>query len=219
MHERSAAKHDVSVLIASHRPTLLPYALESAVCQESVSVQVLVNFSRDPDNFHCAWNDLARIATGRYLCILGDDDTLGAGYLAETVKSLDATGCDIAYTDVEGMYRDRAGVPYQRPTYRPPRAVTLDDMGRGNHIWQSSVVRKAAWDCVGGYDMGLEYVHDWDFWVRVLKSGGRAVYVPGVTWTHYTHDGHRVTTSSNRERAFDAFYAKHPDLARFRVSH
>lgn len=209
--------HDVSVLIASHRPTLLPYALGSTHCQEGVSVQVLVNFSRKPENFHRAWNDLENIATGRYLCILGDDDTLGAGYLAACVKTLDETGADIAYSGVKLAHRTPDGTEQpKKPAYTPPPAVTLEAMGRGNHIWQSSVVRKSAWDRVGGYDMGLEYVHDWDFWVRVLQSGGRAVFVPNVTWTHFTHDGDRVTTSSNRERAVTAFYEKHPELARFR---
>jgi GT2 family glycosyltransferase len=208
---------DVTVLIASHRRHLLPHALESSWCQEGVSLQVLVNYCEQPDNFHTAWNRLAEIARGRYLCILGDDDTLGEGYLRECVKTLDATGADIAYTDVRGAYRDGQGKVWESPTYRPPHQIGVEEMGRGNHIWQSSVVRAEAWRRVDGYDMALEYVHDWDFWVRVLKSGGKAVYVPGVSWTHYTHDGHRVTTSSNRERAFDAWYAKHPDLARFRV--
>jgi hypothetical protein len=60
--------------------------------------------------------------------------------------------------------------------------------------------------------MALEYVHDWDFWIRVLKSGGQALYIPIDGWVHYTHDGPRVTTSSNRERAFAALHRKHPDL-------
>lgn len=209
---------DVSVLIASHRPGLLPYALASAWEQEGVSLQVLVNFSRDPENFRTAWNDLAAIARGRYFCILGDDDTLGAAYLAETVKTLDATGADIAYSDVRGAYRGPDGSVKQKKTYTPPAVVGVREIAQGNKIWQSSVVRADAWRRVGGYDMAIEYVHDWDFWARVLLSGGSAVYVPGVHWTHYTHDGDRVTTSSNRERAFAAFWDKHRELARFRES-
>ena len=210
---------DVSVLIASHRPPLLPFALESAWAQHGVGLQVLVNFSRDPRNFLTAWNTLADIASGRYFCILGDDDTLGTGYLEAAIKTLDATGADIAYSDVRCAYRAPDG--REKPVgglYVPPPSIGLAEMAQGNRIWQSSVVRAEAWRRVGGYDMALEYVHDWDFWVRVLQTGGKAVYMPNVYWTHFTHDGDRVTTSSNRERAFEAFWHKHGDLARFRES-
>lgn len=210
---------DVTVLIASHRPRLLPFALESAWEQDGVSLQVLVSFSRDPENFRTAWNDLASIASGRYFCILGDDDTLGAGYLAACVKMLDKTGADIAYSDVQTAHRKPDGTMERNTSaYVPPSSIGIPDVAQGNKIWQSSVVRAEAWKRVGGYDMALEYVHDWDFWVRVLQSGGRAIYVPGVTWTHFTHDGDRVTTSSNKDRAFAAFWDKHHELARFRES-
>ena len=124
---------DVSVLIASHRPGLLPFALESAWEQEGVSLQVLVNFSRDPENFRTAWNDLAAIARGRYFCILGDDDTLGAAYLAETVKTLDETGADIAYSDVRGAYRGPDGSVWIRPRGCWP--------ARGTFRWPARPIR------------------------------------------------------------------------------
>jgi glycosyltransferase involved in cell wall biosynthesis len=204
----------VSVLIASHRPHLLPYALESVWAQRGISqadIQVLVNYCQDPANFQTAWNRLAQIATGRYLVILGDDDTLEPDYLAAAVATLDETGADIAHSNVRLAHRSGPHVT-DRDRYFPPTLVTLTQMVSGNKIWQSSVVRAATWHMVGGYDMTLEYVHDWDFWVRVFKSGGTAVHLPMLGWTHYTHDGHRVTTSSNHERAKAALYAKHPDL-------
>lgn len=206
----------VSVLIASHRPHLLAYALDSVWRQEGISqsdIQVLVNYCQDPANFQTAWNRLASIATGRYLVILGDDDTLHPPYLAEAVQLLDDTKADIAYCNTQTAHRYANGQLKLGPIYRPPPYITLDTMREGNKIWQTSVVRAATWHLVGGYDMSLAYVHDYDFWVRVLKAGGRAVYGNLTGWTHYSHDGHRVTTSINRERAFAALYAKHPDLA------
>jgi GT2 family glycosyltransferase len=211
---------DVSVLIASHRSQFLTYAINS-VWQQSIErgkIQILVNYCEHPSNFLTAWNELARIATGRYLCILGDDDTLEPHYFLHTLSLLDSTGADIAYTNVKGAHRNPDGSVTMKKVYYPPSCLTLKEMAQGNKIWQSSVVRKSAWDRVGGYDMTLEYVHDWDFWLRVLKTGGQAIYVPIDGWVHYTHDGPRVTTSSNRERAVAALWAKHPDLARFRES-
>lgn len=211
---------DISVLIASHRSRFLTYALNSIWAQtiEQGSIQILVNYCEHPSNFLTAWNDLARIATGRYLCILGDDDTIQPHYFEHTISALDSMNGDIAYTNVRGAHRKADNTTESTATYYPPSSVTLKEMAQGNKIWQSSLVRKTAWDRVGGYDMSLEYVHDWDFWVRVMQTGGQAIYVPIDGWTHFTHTEHRVTTSSNRERAFAAFWAKHTDLARFRES-
>ena len=205
---------DVTVLIASHRSPFLQYALQSVWDQTlpPSRIQILVNYCTDLANFHTAWNDMAKIARGRYLCILGDDDTLEPHYFEHTLSALDSTGADIAYTNVKSAHRDHEHKVWVGASYYPPASVTLKEMTEGNKIWQSSVVRKAAWDRVNGYDMTLEYVHDWDFWLRVLKSGGQALYVPIDGWVHYTHEAHRVTTSSNRERAFAALHRKHPDL-------
>ena len=205
---------DVTVLIASHRSQFLTYAL-SSVWRQTIPqhrIQIFVNYCTDPANFHHAWNDMAKIARGRYLCILGDDDTLEPHYFEHTLSALDATNADIAYTNVKSAHRDHEHKVWVGASYYPPASVTLKEMTEGNKIWQSSVVRRSAWERVNGYDMALEYVHDWDFWIRVLKSGGQAIYVPIDGWMHYTHDGPRVTTSSNRERAFAALHRKHPDL-------
>lgn len=205
---------DITVLIASHRSQFLTYALTSVWDQTLPQdrIQILVNYSTNPANFHHAWNDMAKIARGRYLCILGDDDTLMPYYFDKTIAALDSTNADIAYTNVKSAHRDERHKVWVGASYYPPASVTLKEMTEGNKIWQSSIVRRSAWERVGGYDMDLEYVHDWDFWLRVLKSGGQALYVPIDGWTHYTHDGPRVTTSSNRERAFAALHRKHPDL-------
>lgn len=205
---------DVTVLIASHRSQFLTYAL-SSVWRQTIPqnrIQILVNYCTDPANFHTAWNDMAKIARGRYLCILGDDDTLNPHYFEHTLSALDATQADIAYTNVKGAHRNADGSVTMKKVYYPPSSVTLTELAQGSKIWQSSIVRRSAWERVNGYDMALEYVHDWDFWIRVLKSGGQAIYVPIDGWMHYTHDGPRVTTSSNRERAFAALHRKHPDL-------
>ncbi len=205
---------DVTVLIASHRSQYLKYALQSVWDQtiDRNRIQLLVNYCEHPSNFLTAWNELARIATGKYLCILGDDDTLNPHYFEHTLSALDATQADIAYTNVKGAHRNADGSVTMEKVYYPPSSVTLTELAQGSKIWQSSIVRRTAWERVNGYDMSLEYVHDWDFWIRVLKSGGQAMYVPIDGWMHYTHDAPRVTTSSNRERAFAALHRKHPDL-------
>ena len=198
----------VSVLIASHRSRLLPNALQS-VWNQTLSkgeVQLLVNFCEHPSNFLTAWNELALIATGKYLCILGDDDTFEPTYLAECMERLDLTQAQIAYSNVR--IKDAHGKTLG--TYVPPIDVTLESMREGNKIWASSLVSREMWMDVGGYDMTNPYVHDYDFWVRCLQHGARTVYVPYIGWNYTEHDYQRITTSVDRHYAMQLFDEKHP---------
>lgn len=198
----------VSVLIASHRAQFLPRALASVFAQTlpAPDIQTLVNYSPDPALFRTNWNDLARIAKGDYLVILGDDDTLEPDYLETAVKDLDWTGADIAYSKTQG----RNGRGDATGVYLPPSIITLETMRRGNAIWQSSVVRRSLWEAVGGYDMSIPYAHDYDFWVRCLQHGATTTYLPMIGWTHYEHNEGRVTTTTDHAANWRLFDAKHP---------
>lgn len=197
-----------SVLIASHRKQFLQRAIDSVMAQTlpREQLQLLVNYSPDPELFLTNWNDLCSIAKGEYVCILGDDDTMEPAYIQSCISALDASGADIAYTDV--YYRDGSGRLID--TYRPPGTITLDTMREGNKIWSSSIVRRELWQRIGGYDMPIHYVHDYDFWVRCLQAGAKAEYVPIIGWNHYAHNEGRVTTTSDKTEAWAAFDRKHP---------
>jgi len=197
-----------SVLIASHRQQFLPRAIASVFSQTlpKHELQLLVNYSADPALFLTNWNDLCSIAKGEYVCILGDDDTMEPAYIQTCITALDASGADIAYTDV--YYRDGSGRLLD--TYRPPGTITLETMRGGNKIWSSSIVRRDLWQRIGGYDMPIPYVHDYDFWVRCLQAGAKTEYVPIIGWNHYAHNEGRVTTTSDKTEAWRAFDTKHP---------
>jgi len=203
----------VSVLIASHRKELLPRAIASVAAQTlpASEIQLLVNASADPSLFRTNWNELASIAKGTFLVILGDDDTLEPGYLAHACHALESTRGDIAYSDV--AIRDGSGNFWD--LYRPPGSITLETMRQGNKIWQSSLVRRSIWEAVSGYDMGVPYAHDYDFWVRALKAGASTTYVPMIGWNYYVHSSGRVTDNTDHDANWRIFDAKHPD---FRVS-
>lgn len=197
-----------TILIASHRQQLLPRALASALNQDLPhdQLQILVNYSRDRALFQTNWNDLCAIAKGEYVCILGDDDTLEPAYIQSCIDALDKSGNGIAYTDTY----IRNGSGQLLDTYRPPGIVTLDTMREGNKVWASSVIRRTWWEVAGGYDMTIPYCHDYDFWVRCMKLGAAAEYVPIVGWNYYVHDTERITTTVNTAESMAMFDTKHP---------
>jgi glycosyltransferase involved in cell wall biosynthesis/GT2 family glycosyltransferase len=94
---------------------------------------------------------------------------------------------------------------------------SLDD----NRITTQSVVRRDAWEYVGGYDERISYEHaDWDFWLNLADAGLWGYTLPEyLTW--YRTQAHSlltaIETDGARTRAFRArLREKHRGLrARF----
>ncbi len=198
----------VSVLIASHRKELLPRAIASVAAQTlpASEIQLLVNASADPSLFRTNWNELASIAKGEFLVILGDDDTLEPSYLEQSCRILGTFGTDIAYSDV--AIRDGSGTLWD--LYRPPGSITLETMRQGNKIWQSSLVRRSVWEAVGGYDTSIPYSLDYDFWIRALEVGAKTTFVPMIGWNYYVDATDRITNTTDHDANWRIFDAKHP---------
>jgi hypothetical protein len=157
----------VSILIPSHRPALLEEALASVRAQTEPrsSYQVLVNDC--PDWYGDKINDLARIARGKYLLILCDDDLLAPDYLE---KCLDVArgNFDIIYTDIQ-FFGDRTDV-YALPSFG------LNTFRHAACPWMTALVKKSLWEAVGGHRPGI-ILQDTAFWIECAKRGADAAHV------------------------------------------
>lgn len=118
-------------------------------------------------------------ATAPRIAILDDDNLYDGEHLERLVSGLDASGADYVYLGVRHATYDPDGrqvacrevaVPFQ-----------LDRVILGNFIYATgSAYRKATWRRLGGYDERFEVFEDWDFIIRVARSG-RLVQLPGVS--------------------------------------
>jgi len=144
---------DVSVVIPTKdRSHLLPRALESALGQPGVSLEVVVvDDGSSPEHAEryrelCDGHDRVRLVrnetsignpasrnrgleevTGRLFCTLDDDDEFLPGKLAAQVEALERAGGDdvIAVTGVELVWSD--GRPPLRESPNVPAPIRLDD--------------------------------------------------------------------------------------------
>lgn len=157
----------VSILIPSHRSEFLGDALQSIYDQTvpASTYQVLVNFA--PDWYANKINDIARIARGKYLCILCDDDKLAPNYLE---KCLDAArgNYDIIYTDIQFFGERTDG--YDLPSFG------LNTFRHASCPWMTALVKKSLWDEVGGQRPGI-VLQDTAFWIDCAKLGANAAHV------------------------------------------
>jgi GT2 family glycosyltransferase len=125
------------------------------------------------------WNRCVAMARAPIVAIFHQDDVMEPGHLAAHVEAFrrdDAIGLvasasvviDERGDPVPEIVVGRGGLG---PVDRILPAETLAaEMVDGNPLRCSAVtIRRAAFDDAGGFDPGLRYVLDWDFWLRVSR--------------------------------------------------
>jgi glycosyltransferase involved in cell wall biosynthesis/Tfp pilus assembly protein PilF len=114
-------------------------------------------------------------ARGRYVLPLDADDKLAPEYLVRTVPLLEADPkLGFAYPQVS-EFGDRQGVSNW------VRAYDFSQLRHVNLVPSCTLIRKAAFEEVGGYDPeNFGYYEDWQLWIRLGAKGwsGRLVNEP-----------------------------------------
>ena len=123
----------------------------------------------------------------RYVSMLDSDDLWLPAYLETMGAALDAEPrAGLAYTDAWVLddrtrrIRKTSAMHYQNPPLPPPekpveflRLLLV----RGNFVFTSATVRRAALNEIGPFNMLLTPSEDYELWLRILASGYRAVRV------------------------------------------
>lgn len=117
-------------------------------------------------------------------------------------------GADMAYGILED-FGDHRGV----------RSALAWDVGRlcsANYIDAQAMVRRTAWERLGGYRDDDDHVfgwEDWDLWLRLADSGGRAVLVPEILGRYRVRSGSMIAlTNLATDDALDALESRYPRL-------
>jgi GT2 family glycosyltransferase len=82
-----------------------------------------------------------------------------------------------------------------------------NDLLARNTIVQTSLIRRSLIQRLGGYDPALDF-EDWDFWIRVLQSGGRIARLPGAHVFRREHNRNKSKVC-DEDAAVAAIRAKH----------
>jgi glycosyltransferase involved in cell wall biosynthesis len=125
-----------------------------------------------------ARNAAAAAAGGSVFCALDADDRLEPSWFEKGLAVLDGER-SIAFVS---HWLDTFGD--EQWTWRPERC-DLPAMLARNAINGAALVRREAFEAVGGYDERMrDGCEDWDFWLRLIERGFRGAIVPEVLF-HY----------------------------------
>jgi glycosyltransferase involved in cell wall biosynthesis len=106
-------------------------------------------------------------AKGVFILPLDADDKIGAEYCELAVKEFDK------YADLKVVYCLAEKFGEEQGLWQLPE-FSLKLLAKNNIIFCSAFFKKRDWIESGGYDEKMIYgLEDWEFWIHILKSGGR----------------------------------------------
>lgn len=123
-------------------------------------------------------------SSGKYILPLDADDKLAPDYLELAIEAFKAdNSIKLVYCRAEKFGADEG--PWKLPVF------SLFDLSRENMIFCSAVFKRKDWERVGGYDQNMLYGwEDWEFWIAILKDGGKVVRLEQTCFFY------RIKTSS-----------------------
>lgn len=144
-----------------------------------------------------------RATTAPLVHICDHDDVLEPTFVERmsaafrTQTSLDVVHGVCGFIDQSGALLP-GRLPYRQPPAGSTRAI-LATLLSENYIGSvAAVFRREAFTRIGGF-RPLDYVQDWDFWLRLASTGSQFCHVPEVVAWHRVHpeqqsrEAHRVS--------------------------
>jgi glycosyltransferase involved in cell wall biosynthesis len=147
------------------------------------------------------------LARGRYLVPLDADDELAPHFLADLVAVLEVdAAAGFAHCWAE-LFGDQDALWVTRP-FNPYQELL------SNSVVGCVVMRRDAWEAVGGYDESMIHGNeDWDLWIRLTAAGWGQAEVPVPLFRYRKHGvSMSVATEARYEQARVEMVRRHPGL-------
>lgn len=109
------------------------------------------------------------LSSGVYILPLDSDDKISKNYLEKCYYALNINEeVKIAYG--EAYFFGNSNKKWNLDPFK------FENLLYKNMIYCTGLFRKKDWERVGGYDKNLkEGLEDWEFWIHILKGGGKVV--------------------------------------------
>lgn len=141
--------------------------------QYSASHSNIHFFAQSNGGVSNARNTALKHASGKYILPVDADNLISADYIEQAVSVLDADS-DVKVVACEAVFfGDKKGA-WKLPPF------SLELLARKNMLDNCSMYRKTDCESIGGYCNEILGCEDWDFWISMLKNGGKVVKLPIV---------------------------------------
>ena len=149
-------------------------------------------------------------ANGIFILCLDGDDLISDNYIEEAAPIL------MKKPEVKVVYCQ--AIKFNEKKKKPWRLKPFSrySLARDNMIFVSALFRKSDWEACGGFSEDMHYGReDWEFWIKMLKSGGEVIQLPFVGFFYrLTPTSKRKKTGTNEKKRARIAYlnSKHQDF-------
>ncbi len=160
-----------------------------------------------------ARNTAIRHSKGEFLIFLDSDNKIKSEYIDKCLAIL--------------KVNSKVGVVYGNPSFIgeinrdlfKPTKFDLRKLLRQNYIDMCSVVRKRAWESVGGLDENRLLIghEDWEFWINLASKGWDFFYLNEVLYEYRVRKNSLITKSTEAKNLQDKanyIFSKHGAVVR-----
>lgn len=144
----------------------------------------------------------------KWMGYLNDDDRLESGFTslvdATAFRSHDILYGRVSYIDAEG--RDLGAFPVERC---PRRFASLMTAGIPPFTQQGTVVSRACFERLRGFDTDYRLAADHDFWVRAVMSGASFRYLPADVGSFRLRAGQLSADQEEVKTELASIHARH----------
>ncbi len=147
-----------------------------------------------------ASQDALNMATGEFVALLDNDDTLALNALGSLAWYMaDYPEADVVYSDEDKLDTDGNRVdPFHKPAWSPERLRTQMYLG---HL---GVYRRSLVNEVGGFRDGFDGSQDHDLALRVTEQARSVLHVPLVLYHWRAVETSTASSAGAKDWAFDA---------------
>lgn len=160
-----------------------------------------------PNGGACAArNQAVRLAKGEFILPVDADNLIEPGLIADSVKEILKDPSVKVVAPRADFFGERTG-----EWKLPPFSLHL--LARKNIMDTCALYRKVEWERAGGYCESIIAREDWEFWIAVLKDGGKVVRLPEIG-LHYRirNVSKRVTDRSLKRHVVKTLNVRHPEF-------
>ncbi len=166
---------------------------------ETKDERIKIKYRKENGHISKTTNDALKMATGEFVGLIDNDDTIAKNALYEVVKVLnDNKKLDFIYSDEDKLNKHgKRCEPNFKPNFSPDTLLSL------NYICHFTVIRKSLVEKVGGFEVGLEGAQDYDLFLKCTENTKNICHIPKILYHWRMVEGSTSMAIDNKNYAVE----------------